>query len=63
MTKKIKLPLTMPHPRADLLPQMPHPGEDKVVKCPTNARGEHPRSWVGIDGAIYSIAVGGYKLY
>ena len=31
----------MPHPRADLLPQMPHPGEDKVVKCPTNARGTH----------------------
>ena len=28
----------MPHPRADLLPQMPHPGEDKVVKCPTNAQ-------------------------
>ena len=24
---------------ADLLPQMPHPGEDKVVKCPTNAQG------------------------
>ena len=29
----------MPHPRADLLPQIPHPGEDKVVKRPTNARG------------------------
>ena len=37
--EKIKLPLTMPHPRADLLLQMHHPGEDKVVKCPTNARG------------------------
>ena len=37
--EKIKLPLTMPHPQADLLPQMPHPGEDKVVKCPTNAPG------------------------
>ena len=37
--KKIKLPLTMPLPRADLLLQMPHPGEGKVVKCPTNARG------------------------
>ena len=37
--EKIKLPLTMPHPLADLLPQMPHPGEDKVVKCPTNSRG------------------------
>ena len=35
----IKLLLTMPHPRADLLRQMAHPGEDKVVKCPTNARG------------------------
>ena len=29
----------MSHPRADLLPHMPHPGEVKVVKCPTNARG------------------------
>ena len=37
--EKIKLPLTMPHARADLLPQMPHPGKDKVVKCPTNAAG------------------------
>ena len=37
--EKRKLLLTMPQPRADLLPQMPHPGEDKVVKCPTNARG------------------------
>ena len=37
--EKIKLPLTMPHPRADLLPQMPHPREDKVVKFPTNAEG------------------------
>ena len=37
--EKIKLPLTMPYPRADLLQQMPHPGKDKVVKCPTNARG------------------------
>ena len=37
--EKIKLPLTMPHPRADLLPRMPHPGEDKVVKCPKNAWG------------------------
>ena len=27
------------HPRADLLPQMLHPGEDKTVKCLTNARG------------------------
>ena len=40
----------MPHPRADLLPQMPHPGEDKVVKCPTNTA-EGMRV-VGIDGAI-----------
>ena len=32
--EKIKLPLTIPHPWAGLLQQMPHPGEDKVVKCP-----------------------------
>ena len=38
--EKIKLPLTMPYPQADLLPQMPHPGEDKVVQCLTNALGE-----------------------
>ena len=31
--EKIELPLTVPHPRADLLLQMPHPGVDKVVKC------------------------------
>ena len=37
--ENIKLHLTMPHPRADLLRQMPHPGEDKAVKCPTNAQG------------------------
>ena len=40
----------MPHPWAGLLPQMPHPGEDKVVKCPTNAR--RGMRAVGIDGAI-----------
>ena len=28
----------MPRPRPDLLQQMPHSGEDKVVKCLTNAR-------------------------
>ena len=32
--EKIKLPLTMPLPRADLLRQRSHIGEDKVVKCP-----------------------------
>ena len=38
------------HPRADLLQQMPHPGEDKVVKCPTiSRRGMHA---FGIDEAI-----------
>ena len=39
---KIKLPLTMPHPRADLLSQ-----EDKGVQCLTNAGGGggHARSW------------------
>ena len=36
--KKIKLLLTMTHPRGGLQ-QMPHNGEDKVVKCPTNAQG------------------------
>ena len=53
--EKIKLPLTMPHPRADLLWQMPHPGEDKVVQCRQMPRcggrgkGMHE---VGIDRAI-----------
>ena len=37
--EKIKLPLTMPHRWADLLPQMLHPGKDKVVKCLANAQG------------------------
>ena len=43
----------MSHPRADLLLQMPHPGEEKVVKCFTNARegGGGVRA-VGIDGAL-----------
>ena len=51
--EKIKLPLTMPHPRADLFPQMPNPKEDKV---PTNARGAGGGGMrvVGIDGAIIS---------
>ena len=45
--EKIKLPLTMPHPRVDLLQQMPHPGEDKVVICPSNAQGGggNARGW------------------
>ena len=46
----------MPRPRDDLLPQMPHPREDKVVQCSTNARegvgGGGDISAVGIDGAI-----------
>ena len=52
--EKIKLSLTMPHPRADLLPQMPHPGEDKVVKCLTNTRGGGGGGLctLGIDRAI-----------
>ena len=50
--EKIKLPLTMPHPRADLLPQMPHPGEEKVVKFPTNAQGGGEMHAIGIDRAI-----------
>ena len=54
--EKIKLLLTMPHPRADLLRQMPHPGVDKTVKCPTNARGGGGGGVgmraLGIDGAI-----------
>ena len=52
--QKIKLALTMPHPRADLLPQMPHPREDKVVKCMTNARGGGMYA-VGLDRAITAI--------
>ena len=43
--EKIKLPLTMPHPQADLLLQTPHHGEDKIVKCPINAQGVDARSW------------------
>ena len=50
--EKIKLP----HSRADLLPQMPHPRKDKVVKCPTNTPGggggEGGMRVVGIDRAI-----------
>ena len=49
--EKIKLLLTMPRHRVDLLRQMPHPGEDKAVKCPTNARGGGVCA-LGIDGAI-----------
>ena len=45
--EKIKLPLTMPHP-----------GEAKVVKCPTNA-GE--ACAVGIDGAITLIVQQSYS--
>ena len=57
--EKIKLPLTMSHPRADLLPQMPHPGEDKAVnsrqmpECGVmGGGGGGGMSAVGIDGAI-----------
>ena len=50
--EKIKLRLTMLHPRADLFRQMPHPGEDKAVKCPTNARRGGGMRTLGIDGAI-----------
>ena len=35
--EKIRLPLTMPHSRADLLRQMLHSGEDKDVECPGGA--------------------------
>ena len=45
----------MPHHRTDLLPQMLHPRENKVVKCPTNARGGGGgggMSAAGIDGTI-----------
>ena len=50
--------MAMPHLWADLLPQMPHPGEDKVVKCLTNAPagggggGGGGMRAVGIDRAI-----------
>ena len=37
--QKTELLLTMPHPRVDLVWQMPHRGEGEVKKCPTNARG------------------------
>ena len=59
--EKIKLPLTMPHPGADLLPQMPHPGEAKVVKCPTNAGGGGGACAVGIGGAITLIVQQSYS--
>ena len=42
----------MPQPPADLLQQMPHPGEDKVVQCLTNAKGGGGMRNAGIDGAI-----------
>ena len=50
----------MPHPQADLLQQMPHPGEEKAVKCPTNTQGGGGRGGMralGIDGAITPNAV------
>ena len=47
--ERIKLLLTMPHRRDELLRQIPHPGEDNAVKCPTNARGGMRA--LGIDGA------------
>ena len=52
--EKIKLSLTMPHPRADLLPQMPHPGEDKGCKNALQmpGGGGGVMRAVGIDGAI-----------
>lgn len=44
----------MPHPQTDLLQQMSHPGEDKVVRCPTNAPrgGGGLMSRLGIDRGI-----------
>ena len=39
--RKTELFLTMPHPWADDLRQMPH---REVKKCPTNARGDE-RAW------------------
>ena len=39
--EKIQLPLTMTHPGLTCYRkvEMPHPGDYKVAKCPTNARG------------------------
>lgn len=47
--KILKLPLTMPNPRDDLLQQAPYPGVRNVVKRPKNARG---RVGLGTDRAI-----------
>ena len=47
----------MPHLRADLLWQIPHPGEDKAtcIQCPTNAGGGGGGvRALGIDGVIKS---------
>ena len=51
----------MPHPRADLLQQMPHPGEDKVVKCPTNAPRGCP--WLELTEPESFLHQGMYKVY
>ena len=48
--RKTELSSPMPHPRADLLWQMPHRGEGEVIKCPPNARGE--MGALGIDRGI-----------
>lgn len=38
----------MPRARAELLPQIPHPGARKVIKWPTNAPGGRERSLGGL---------------
>ena len=52
---KCHVALTMPHPRADLFQQMPHPWERKVRKCPTNAP--------GVGGGVSGLGIDGVKLY
>ena len=37
--RKTELFFAIPHPRADILWQMPQRGEREVTKCPTNASG------------------------
>ena len=44
---KTLLFLKILHPQADLLWQMPHPGEAKMKKFPKNARGDG--GWVGLE--------------
>ena len=57
--EKMKLLLTMAHPRADLLPQTPNPGEDTVVKCPANATAGGGMGGGGGGGGQFDVSQGG----